>query len=615
MILHRTQSTTKRASRHLDRMAGSVAIGTLLLACGGEDEGSYAGPPAGGPPPGDGAAGETATDAAAPDSSDVGIDRAEASTDAPTEPAADAASDAPSDDAAQPPPTPIPIGFWCGPPDAFITPARYAEVAAAGYTFLMPPCEGAATAARNKKILDTAKGVGLVAWIGDERMPLSITGVADAKSRIDAIVADYAAHPALAGYYVTDEPSAPAFAGLGEVVAYLRSRDPAHPAYVNLLPNYATSGQLGAPTYPEHVEQFVAQVKPAILSYDHYHFLTTGDRPGFFDNLSVVRGIALKNDIPFWQIVLAVPHGPYRPLTEAEKRWEEMHTLVYGGKGVMDFTYWTPSDPIFGPAIIDRDGTPTQQYAEAQRIHADVQRIGQQLMGATSKAVFQSGALAPGGVIREPGATVLVPGAAPVTVGLFQGAAFAYALLVNRDYKATTAADAIVATGGATPQRLVKSSGAWKDEPGTTTPEGWRRLAVNIAPGDGELIRLTGSLAKGPLGAEVMVGTVRADAGTEFLVDSKNGVVTLGGGGWDSCFPGFTLVGHAFHSNGFWLCARSDLAASTFHVGNVVADHGYYYRVQSGTVTQLADASWDTCAAGALLGHQFESNGFWVCMQ
>jgi len=50
-------------------------------------------------------------------------------------------------------------------------------------------------------------------------------------------------------------------------------------------------------------------------------------------------------------------------------------------------------------------------------------------------------------------------------------------------------------------------------------------------------------------------------------------------------------------------------------VGNVVAGHGYYWRVHSGTVTQLTDASWDTCVAGAEIGRLFESSGFWVCME
>ena len=46
-------------------------------------------------------------------------------------------------------------------------------------------------------------------------------------------------------YYITDEPGAAAFAGLGRLVAYLRERDPGHLAYINLFPTYANEQQLG----------------------------------------------------------------------------------------------------------------------------------------------------------------------------------------------------------------------------------------------------------------------------------------------------------------------------------------------------------------------------------
>ena len=51
-----------------------------------------------------------------------------------------------------------------------------------------------------------------------------------------------------------------------------------HLAYINLFPTYANSEQLGTKgdvetAYREHLQQFVDVVKPALISYDHYHFL------------------------------------------------------------------------------------------------------------------------------------------------------------------------------------------------------------------------------------------------------------------------------------------------------------------------------------------------------
>jgi hypothetical protein len=387
-------------------------------------------------------------------------------------------------------PKEFPVSFWCGPPDNFITTERYREIAEAGFNYVMPPCEGRSTPERNKRILDAVKPTGLKAFLLDERMPAAITGVPDAKQRIDAIVADFSKHPAFAGYFIGDEPGAKAFAGHGEVVAYLREKDPKHPAYLNLYPNYASPVELGAPTYDAYVEQFIQRIDPFIVSYDHYHFMKTGDRPGFFSNLAVVRDMAAKYNRPFWQIVLAVPHGNYRPVTEAEKRWEAMQTLAYGGKGVMFFTYWQPNDPTFvwGPPIIDREGKKTPQYEEVKRINADVKAIGKYLLYGQPVTVFQAGNLAPGGTAREPGTPVRVP-SGDVTVGLIRADTHLYVLFANRDYKQTTTTDAILECGMYVPERLNKATGKWLPVKGEKTEDGDLKTRLELAPGDGELYR------------------------------------------------------------------------------------------------------------------------------
>jgi hypothetical protein len=49
------------------------------------------------------------------------------------------------------------------------------------------------------------------------------------------------------------------------------AKDAGRLAFVNLLPNYASSpGQTGAATYGEYVKDFVQTVKPNLLSVDHY---------------------------------------------------------------------------------------------------------------------------------------------------------------------------------------------------------------------------------------------------------------------------------------------------------------------------------------------------------
>jgi hypothetical protein len=85
-------------------------------------------------------------------------------------------------------------------------------------------------------------------------------------------------------------------------VAYLRERDPAHMAYIDLFPTYASNEQLGTSgdqvtAYREHLRQFIDVVRPRLLSYDHYQFATDGDIDGYFLNLAMVRAAAQEAKI------------------------------------------------------------------------------------------------------------------------------------------------------------------------------------------------------------------------------------------------------------------------------------------------------------------------------
>lgn len=393
-----------------------------------------------------------------------------------------AGADAPARATAKWEPDVFPISFWCGVPVKFISLERYQEVADAGFTHAMPGLEqGAPTVQDNQRTLDFCQAVGIKAFLYDGRMPTGFGANGEGKERIDAIVADYAKHPAFAGYFIGDEPGAGAFPALAQTFAYLAEKDPNHPAYVNLYPNYCPPTGLGTPTYDAYIQQWLAQVKPAILSYDHYHFLSKSDRPGFFENLSIVRREALKANVPFWQIALLVNHFDYRLPTEPEKRFEVMQTMAYGGKGFMYFTYWQPGKD-WGTAMINLDGTRTHQYDEVKRINRDVQAIGKHLIKAKSTAVFEYGQ--PGDTMHTGADIVRFPGP-HITVGLFDGPGQTrYAMFANRDYKNEAIAFVTLETGGKKLQLLDKQSRDWRD---VALVDG--KVRLKLAAGDGELYR------------------------------------------------------------------------------------------------------------------------------
>jgi hypothetical protein len=283
----------------------------------------------------------------------------------------------------------------------------------------------------------------------------------------------------------------------------------------------------------------------------------------------------------------------------------------------MWFTYWTPPQTAetFGDAMITRDGAKTAQWAEVKAINHDLQAIGRYLMPAKSTHVFHVGPLAGGALPPPTGAPVYIPSAAPITVGLFSVKSDGYALLVNRDHAKKTETDVYVVSRDGSVEALDVSKGSFGALPPIGKDELGTKLHVSIPAGDAVLLHLPGPVPAGPPGAEAYYGTVRADAGWLDLVDSRFGTSRLRNASWNECPAGTTMIGRDFQSNGFWLCARADLAGRTFHVGNVVADAGYLFRVQGGTATSEGMGSWDTCPKGKLLAHRFESNGFWVCLE
>lgn len=331
-------------------------------------------------------------------------------------------------------PSKFPISFWCAPPSALSNVKYYRQIAEAGFTYVMPPCDGGATEARNRRILSSATAVGLKVFIQDQRMPANLDQGSQGRSRLNAIVAAYANSPALAGYIVTDEPNARLFPGLASVVSYLRSKDPQHPAFINLYPNYANSHQLGTPNYQSYLRNYIERVNPAFISYDHYSFVNGSEPVGFIENLAIVSRIASQYSLPFWQIVQEVPLGSYGQLTESEKRWEALQSLAYGAKGLFWYTYWTPpgSTNSAGPAMVDKSGNLTPGYYEVKRINAEVSAFGRYLLSAHLVQVlngFQGSS-----PTKSP--AVIVSG--NVTAGVFRTPNHIYVLIANRNFRSSS---------------------------------------------------------------------------------------------------------------------------------------------------------------------------------
>ena len=71
----------------------------------------------------------------------------------------------------------------------------------------------------------------------------------------------------------------------------------------------------------DHLQPFVDQCKPPILSYDNYPIGENVEFSyGYWANMWDVRSVALKNNIPFHTILLTAAHFNYRVPTAADLR-------------------------------------------------------------------------------------------------------------------------------------------------------------------------------------------------------------------------------------------------------------------------------------------------------
>ena len=280
------------------------------------------------------------------------------------------------------------VTYWAGPP---LSDGVARQMAEGGWNLVW--C--------TEKELDMARRYGLRAQLQDPLLAAASLEDPQLKEKLDALIARVRRHPALYSYFITDEPSAGQFAALGKLVAYLRQQDPAHLAYINLFPTYANNEQLGivgdtVPAYRDHLRQYLDQVHPSLISYDHYQFTTNGDSANYFLNLALIRETAQAAGLPFLNIVQACTWTPsMRVPTENEMRFLVYTTLAYGAQGISYYVYCHPGHT---GGIANADGTPTPLYHALKTQNREFVAIARQLQPLRSMGVYHAGMIPPGAV-------------------------------------------------------------------------------------------------------------------------------------------------------------------------------------------------------------------------
>lgn len=336
--------------------------------------------------------------------------------------------------------------------------------------------------------LDAVQAAGLKAivsdgpcHVGDAEAELSEEEIT---RRTQEVVGKVKDHPAVFGYYLRDEPSSRPFPGLGKWAAAFQQADPKALPYINLFPNYASPAQLGAGSYDEYLETFVATVKPRFVSYDHYALMDDGGlRGGYFQNLEAVRRVALAHDLPFWNIVLSNAHFHYAEPSEGGLRFQAYTTLAYGARGISYFTYFAPHVGNYRLAPIDQFGHRTATWDMLRAVNLQIQKLAPTYIKLKSVNVFHHPNVPEGcrGLDSSVHLTALDGG--DLMAGEFEGpAGEPYVLVVNKDLHRSTAFGLTPKAAG---QMRVVSAYT-----GNETPFAGEQ--VWLAAGQGMLLRLGG---------------------------------------------------------------------------------------------------------------------------
>ena len=280
--------------------------------------------------------------------------------------------------------TPI-VTYWCGPP---LTDAVAQQMSEGCFNLVWCGSE---------KELDVAHRHGLRGQLSNGLLTPASLDDPNRREELNALIDRVSKHPALYSYHLIDEPNASQFPSLGKLVAYLRERDPAHLAYINLFPTYASNEQLGTSgdvvtAYKEHLRLYIEQVKPALISYDHYQFRLNGDGDQYFLNLAMIRRAAQDAGVPFLNIVQACTWAPdeMRVPNARELRYLVYSTLAYGAQGISYYVYACANHH---GSIVSLDGMPGPLYHALKSYNREFAAIASELKPLRSLAVYHTSML------------------------------------------------------------------------------------------------------------------------------------------------------------------------------------------------------------------------------
>jgi hypothetical protein len=305
---------------------------------------------------------------------------------------------------------------------------QYKEFAQAGFTHGMI---GFGNIEQGRAILDAAQAAGVKVLV--MLFQSGVSGPEVAMALKD--------HPALAGYFIMDEPGARQFPEMTrqakEILAV--DPDPSKVVLINLLPNYATNHQLGIRSwepYYQYVHKFMSEVPVNVLSVDHYPIDRLNVSPKWYDNLQAMQEAARLCKIPWWSFIATIGFNQTPDPSLGSMRIQYYTNLAFGAMGIEHWYYWYYQG---GRAhAIDAEGKRTKTWEIDRRVNREVQAQAGVFVGSDVRRVRWAGTMPPPPEIKpyEPrgGILSLEAGNKGTIVSELWKDNYRFLVIVNQDY-------------------------------------------------------------------------------------------------------------------------------------------------------------------------------------
>jgi hypothetical protein len=282
----------------------------------------------------------------------------------------------------------IPIMAWSGIPAAETNLERFKELKEMGITINLANYPDAESM---QKALDIARLI-------DMKM---VSSCPELKTDWEKTVRKFMNHPALAGYFLKDEPIRKDFPELGEWAKKIVDLDTQHFCFVNLIASIhpTNTEALGTSSYADYVRTFAKEVPTQLLSYDFYPVLNDGVHERWYEGLEIFSAEAQKLNKPFWAFALASSYNELHPEpTIPALRLQLFSNLAYGAQGLEYWSYWMSQGLRSAP--IGLNGKRTVVYDRIKAVNKEIQNLAGVFVGSKVVSVKHTGTVIPRGTTR-----------------------------------------------------------------------------------------------------------------------------------------------------------------------------------------------------------------------